>query len=128
MRVNAYWCRSGRRGRVGVGKQSWARRSLGQAIGRPKALDAAKAALAQRMQASGEPEKTIAATLVSRRRRLCVCSCDVISRLAVFTDDPELARTVPESGTADRLETASFSVQPDSVHRSAPKSRQIGRP
>jgi DNA invertase Pin-like site-specific DNA recombinase len=36
-------------------------------IGRPKALDKSKAALAQRMHASGEPASTIAATLgVSR--------------------------------------------------------------
>jgi len=44
-----------------------ARRARGQSIGRPKALDAAKAALAKRMHASGEPASTIAATLgVSR--------------------------------------------------------------
>jgi DNA invertase Pin-like site-specific DNA recombinase len=44
-----------------------ARRARGQAIGRPKALDASKAALAQRMHASGEGAITIAATLgVSR--------------------------------------------------------------
>lgn len=44
-----------------------ARKSRGQHIGRPKALDPAKAALARRMQASGEPVITIAATLgVSR--------------------------------------------------------------
>jgi DNA invertase Pin-like site-specific DNA recombinase len=44
-----------------------ARRARGQAIGRPKALDASKAALARRMHASGEPVSTIAATLgVSR--------------------------------------------------------------
>jgi DNA invertase Pin-like site-specific DNA recombinase len=44
-----------------------ARRARGQAIGRPKALDAAKAALAQRMHATGESASTIAATLrVSR--------------------------------------------------------------
>jgi DNA invertase Pin-like site-specific DNA recombinase len=44
-----------------------ARRARGQSIGRPKALDASKAALAQRMQASGESASTIAATLgVSR--------------------------------------------------------------
>lgn len=44
-----------------------ARRVRGQAIGRPKALDPSKAALARRMQASGEPVKTIAETLkVSR--------------------------------------------------------------
>jgi DNA invertase Pin-like site-specific DNA recombinase len=44
-----------------------ARRSRGQHIGRPKALDKSKAALARRMQASGESASTIAATLgVSR--------------------------------------------------------------
>lgn len=44
-----------------------ARRARGQAIGRPKALDAAKAALAQRMHVSGESAGTIAKTLgVSR--------------------------------------------------------------
>jgi DNA invertase Pin-like site-specific DNA recombinase len=44
-----------------------ARRARGQAIGRPKALDISKAALAQRMHDSGEAASTIAATLgVSR--------------------------------------------------------------
>ena len=44
-----------------------ARRARGQAIGRPKALDTAKAGLARRMQASGEPVTTIATALgVSR--------------------------------------------------------------
>lgn len=44
-----------------------ARRARGQAIGRPKALGATKAALAQRMHASGESASTIAAALgVSR--------------------------------------------------------------
>jgi DNA invertase Pin-like site-specific DNA recombinase len=44
-----------------------ARRARGQAIGRPKALDASKAALAQRMHTSGESAGTIATTLgVSR--------------------------------------------------------------
>lgn len=44
-----------------------ARRARGQAIGRPKALDASKAKLAHRMHASGEPATTIAAALgVSR--------------------------------------------------------------
>ncbi len=44
-----------------------ARRARGQAIGRPKALDKSKAALARRMHASGEPVTTIAAALkVSR--------------------------------------------------------------
>src|SRR5271169_3279575 len=44
-----------------------ARRSRGQHIGRPKALDKSRAALAQRMHASGESAVTIAATLnVSR--------------------------------------------------------------
>jgi DNA invertase Pin-like site-specific DNA recombinase len=44
-----------------------ARRARGQHIGRPKALDEKKAALAQRMHASGEPASTIATALgVSR--------------------------------------------------------------
>lgn len=44
-----------------------ARKARGQAIGRPKALDAAKTALAQRMHAAGEPATTIASALgVSR--------------------------------------------------------------
>jgi DNA invertase Pin-like site-specific DNA recombinase len=44
-----------------------ARRARGQAIGRPKALDKSKAALAQRMRASGESASTIATALgVSR--------------------------------------------------------------
>lgn len=44
-----------------------ARRARGQAIGRPKALDTAKAALAERMHSSGESASTIAVALgVSR--------------------------------------------------------------
>jgi DNA invertase Pin-like site-specific DNA recombinase len=44
-----------------------ARRSRGHSIGRPKALDASKSALPQRMPAAGESANTIAATLgVSR--------------------------------------------------------------
>src|SRR4051812_17668647 len=44
-----------------------ARRARGQSIGRPKALDESKSALAQRMHASGESAGTIAETLgVSR--------------------------------------------------------------
>ena len=44
-----------------------ARRARGQHIGRPKALDEKKAALAQRMHASGESASTIAVALgVSR--------------------------------------------------------------
>jgi DNA invertase Pin-like site-specific DNA recombinase len=44
-----------------------ARKARGQSIGRPKALDKSKAALAQRMHANGESASTIAATLgVSR--------------------------------------------------------------
>lgn len=44
-----------------------ARRARGQTVGRPKALDSSKAALARRMQAAGEPATTIAAALgVSR--------------------------------------------------------------
>src|SRR6478735_4283275 len=40
-----------------------ARKARGQSIGRPKALDPSKVALAQRMHASGESARTIAATL-----------------------------------------------------------------
>ncbi|MDG4667006.1 recombinase family protein [Mycobacterium sp. 236(2023)] len=44
-----------------------ARRARGQSIGRPKALNNSKAALAQRMHAAGEPASSIADTLgVSR--------------------------------------------------------------
>lgn len=44
-----------------------ARRARGQSVGRPKALDGSKAALAQRMHASGESATMIATTLgVSR--------------------------------------------------------------
>ena len=44
-----------------------ARRARGQAVGRPKALDTSKAALARRMHTSGEPVSTIATALgVSR--------------------------------------------------------------
>ena len=44
-----------------------ARRARGQSIGRPKVFDKSKAALAQRMHASGESASTIAGTLgVSR--------------------------------------------------------------
>jgi DNA invertase Pin-like site-specific DNA recombinase len=44
-----------------------ARRARGQHIGRPKVLDEKKAALAQRMHASGESASTIAATLAVSR-------------------------------------------------------------
>jgi len=40
-----------------------ARRARGQHVGRPRALDEPKAALARRMHAAGEPVKTIAETL-----------------------------------------------------------------
>jgi len=42
-------------------------RARGQSIGRPKSLDESKAALAQRMHASGESASTIAATLAVSR-------------------------------------------------------------
>ena len=44
-----------------------ARRARGKHIGRPKSLDSSKAALAQRMHASGESASTIAAALGVRR-------------------------------------------------------------
>lgn len=57
-----------------------ARKARGQAIGRPKALDAQKAALAQRMHAAGEPATTIASTLgVSRATVYRVLAQDVES-------------------------------------------------
>ncbi len=52
-----------------------ARRARGQAIGRPKALDESKAALARRMHASGEPVSMIAAD--ARRQ-----PCDGVPRAA----------------------------------------------
>jgi DNA invertase Pin-like site-specific DNA recombinase len=64
-----------------------ARRARGHAIGRPKALDATKAALAQRMHASGESAGTIASTLgVSR--------ATVYRVLAERTDDNQAAHRV----------------------------------
>jgi DNA invertase Pin-like site-specific DNA recombinase len=48
-----------------------ARRARGQSIGRPKALDQSKVALAQRMHASGESASTIAATLKVSRATVC---------------------------------------------------------
>jgi DNA invertase Pin-like site-specific DNA recombinase len=54
-----------------------ARRARGQSIGRPKALDASKAALAQRMHSSGESATTIAAALgVSRATVYRVLAAD----------------------------------------------------
>ena len=51
-----------------------ARRARGQSIGRPKALDASEAALAQRMHASGESAATIAQALKVSRRLCTACS------------------------------------------------------
>lgn len=54
-----------------------ARRARGQHIGRPKALDPSRAALARRMQASGEPVTTIAQALgVSRATVYRVLAAD----------------------------------------------------
>ncbi len=54
-----------------------ARRARGQHVGRPKALDDKKAALAQRMHASGESATTIATTLgVSRATVYRVLTAD----------------------------------------------------
>lgn len=44
-----------------------ARRARGQSVGRPKKLDTSKAALAQRMHASGQPAATIASALGASR-------------------------------------------------------------
>ena len=51
-----------------------ARRARGQSIGRPRALDQSKTALAQRMHASGESATTIATTLASAAPRSIACS------------------------------------------------------
>ena len=54
-----------------------ARRARGQSIGRPKALDDSKMALARRMHVSGESANTIASTLgVSRATVYRVLSQD----------------------------------------------------
>ena len=72
-----------------------ARRARGQAIGRPKALDKSKAALARRMHASGEPVSTIAATLgVSR--------ATVYRVLAEQDDDSRATKQTPAQGAKQR--------------------------
>ena len=50
---------------IGLGRErrTAAREARGQSIGRRRALDKSKAALAQKMHASGEPASTVAATL-----------------------------------------------------------------
>jgi DNA invertase Pin-like site-specific DNA recombinase len=56
-----------------------ARRARGQSVGRPKALDKSKAALAQRMHAGGESASTIAATFgVSRATVYRVLAQDAV--------------------------------------------------
>jgi DNA invertase Pin-like site-specific DNA recombinase len=60
-----------------------ARRARGQHVGRPKALDSSKAALARRMQDSGEPVTTIASTLgVSRATVYRVLAEDAVTQCA----------------------------------------------
>jgi hypothetical protein len=56
-------CRASHWGAPNDARLRAARRARGLAVGRPKALDPSKAALARRMQTSGEPVKTTAATL-----------------------------------------------------------------
>jgi DNA invertase Pin-like site-specific DNA recombinase len=64
-----------------------ARRARGQSIGRPKVLDRSKAALAQRMHASGESASTIAATLAVSR-------ATVYRVLAERNNEPDSAEAV----------------------------------
>jgi DNA invertase Pin-like site-specific DNA recombinase len=67
----------------------------GHSIGRPKALDASKAALAQRMRASGESATTIATALgVSR----ATVYSSIRRRLMVFSrsDTPAPTRGLPD--------------------------------
>lgn len=72
-----------------------ARRARGQSIGRPKALDKSKAALARRMHASGEPVSTIAAALgVSRA---------TVYRVLGEQDDDGRATTRPRRKSAGNL-------------------------
>ena len=59
-----------------------ARRARGQSIGRPKALDQSKMALAQRMHASGESANAIAATLG--------VSCATVYRVLAENEGEEL--------------------------------------
>jgi len=56
-----------------------ARRARGQAIGRPKALDTQKAALARRMHTSGESATTIAAALGVSRATVYRVLADAVS-------------------------------------------------
>lgn len=65
-----------------------ARRARGQAIGRPRALDKSKAALAHRMHSSGEPVSTIANTLA-------------VSRATVYRVLAEADETDRNQGQAD---------------------------
>jgi DNA invertase Pin-like site-specific DNA recombinase len=60
-------------GRERVAAAREVRRARGQAIGRPKALDASKAALGRRMHSSGEPVSTIANTLAVSRATVYRC-------------------------------------------------------
>jgi DNA invertase Pin-like site-specific DNA recombinase len=86
------------RGRRAAARE--ARRARGQAIGRPKALDASKAALARRMHSSGEPVSTIANTLA-------------VSRATVY-------RVLAEADEADRNQGQADSSHPNrSVRRSS---------
>lgn len=56
-----------------------ARRARGQPLGRPKALDTSKAALAQRMHASGESASTIAGALGVSRATIYRALADSLS-------------------------------------------------
>ena len=77
-----------------------ARRARGQAIGRPKALDASKAALARRMHRNGEPVSTIPNTLA-------------VSHATVY-------RVLAEADETDRNQGQADSRHPNrSVHRAS---------
>ena len=78
---------------------SEARRARGQAIGRPKALDKSKAALAARMHTSGEPVSTIAATLGVPVRRCIGCSPSRVNHRGRGKRWPTYANTSPRRAT-----------------------------
>lgn len=81
-----------------------ARKERGQSIGRPKALDPEKAALARRMRDSGEPVPTIAATLgVSRA---------TIYR-AIDTQEPTADAMDTKEQAADTMNTKNQAAEQD---------------
>jgi DNA invertase Pin-like site-specific DNA recombinase len=83
-----------------------ARRSRGQHIGRPKVLDKSKAALAQRMHASGESASTIAVTLgVSRATVYRVLTAERVSCGGGSALNGQRRLYSPESPSSTRIKS-----------------------